>query len=101
MAELGIVRQHPNGSIRVLRSTLDETRLSELALSYATRQESDRDKLDTLVSYPQTALYRWQWIPDSLGDTDELSNCGACDNCRKLATREAQRMSSTVRLHPH
>jgi len=49
------------------------------------RQPHERDKLNTMIAYAQSALCRWSLI---LRQFDEsLDACGDCDNCRRNAAR--------------
>jgi ATP-dependent DNA helicase RecQ len=92
MAELGIVSFSDSKEIIVLKPELGETELSEMALAYEARRQTDRDKLDSMVAYAQSALCRWQLIMQAFGDTLTTGTgdrCGQCDNCRRLALRDS------------
>ena len=91
MAELGIVRFTDAGGISLAKPALGEVDLSELALAFEAKRQTDREKLDTMVAYAQTALCRWNLIMRGLGETSltEIGErCGECDNCRRQAERQ-------------
>jgi ATP-dependent DNA helicase RecQ len=47
------------------------------------RQQHERDKLNTMIAYAQSALCRWHLIMREFGESIEGEACGDCDNCRK------------------
>ena len=67
----------------------DQT-ISDLAARYEERQKNDRDKLDAMIAYAQSALCRWQLILRQFGESIEGDACGDCDNCRRSAIRNQQ-----------
>ena len=49
----------------------------------ADRRESEREKLDRMIAYAQSAMCRWKLLLDYFGEGDGFDRCGACDNCRQ------------------
>jgi ATP-dependent DNA helicase RecQ len=68
---------------------MDETGLTALAGRYDARKTRDREKLDNMIAYAQSALCRWQLILRQFGESIEGNACGDCDNCRKAHLRSA------------
>jgi ATP-dependent DNA helicase RecQ len=62
--------------------------ISELAARYEARQASDREKLDAMIAYAQSALCRWHLILRQFGESIEGDACGDCDNCRRNRSRQ-------------
>jgi ATP-dependent DNA helicase RecQ len=62
--------------------------LQALAERYRQRAQSDRDKLERMTFYAQSALCRWQTILEYFDAPAERAGCGTCDNCERMA-REA------------
>ena len=62
--------------------------IEELAARYEERQKNDRDKLDSMIAYAQSALCRWQLILRQFGETIDGDACGDCDNCRRNRSRQ-------------
>ncbi len=90
MAELDdIALQDDRVTLR--RAEADESALSELAKSYDARKDRDREKLDNMIAYAQSALCRWLLILRQFDETIEGDACGDCDNCRKAVSREQLR----------
>ena len=65
-----------------------ETSLDDLAARYEVRQKNDREKLDSMIAYAQSALCRWQLILRQFGETIDGDACGDCDNCRRNQSRQ-------------
>jgi ATP-dependent DNA helicase RecQ len=57
-----------------------------LAAEFARRAAQDRDILERIVSYAQTALCRWQTLLTYFDAPPLPGPCGACDNCRRRRT---------------
>jgi len=54
-----------------------------LTAGYQRKAEHDRDVLERMVGYAQTALCRWKLLLEYFGDTPDFEHCGHCDNCRR------------------
>jgi ATP-dependent DNA helicase RecQ len=52
------------------------------------RQERERDKLNTMIAYAQSALCRWHLILREFSEAIDGDACGDCDNCRRNTARE-------------
>jgi len=62
--------------------------LENLAARYEERQKNDREKLDSMIAYAQSALCRWQLILRQFGESIDEDACGDCDNCRRAQSRQ-------------
>jgi len=60
----------------------------ELAKNYDARKDRDREKLDNMIAYAQSALCRWRLMLRQFGETIGGKACRDCDNCRKAGSRE-------------
>ncbi len=49
----------------------------------AERREGDREKLERMIAYAQSAMCRWKLLLDYFGEGAEFDRCGECDNCRQ------------------
>jgi ATP-dependent DNA helicase RecQ len=70
-----------------LTSELSGASLQKLARDYEERRQRDHAKLEQMVIYAQTALCRTRLLLTALGEEPPWHHCGACDNCRGVATR--------------
>jgi ATP-dependent DNA helicase RecQ len=51
------------------------------------RQRHERDKLNAMIAYAQSALCRWSLILRQFNESLDGDGCGDCDNCRRNAAR--------------
>ena len=79
--DFGIVEQPEPGRLRLLRPKLGKSELDELAALYEERAEGDRERLQAMVRYAQTALCRWRAIVEYFGGEAGFERCGHCDSC--------------------
>jgi ATP-dependent DNA helicase RecQ len=83
LKSLSIVRESEDGRWKVARRGLDEAALREAAADYDKRRDIDREKLERMVLYGQTALCRWRALLDYFGESPEWTTCDACDACER------------------
>lgn len=78
-----VVGHHRSRGYKLLRSGLGEAELQEMVQRYEARRSRDREKLDRMIEYSQTAMCRWKKVVDYFGETVDWEQCGHCDNCVK------------------
>ena len=78
---LGIVRSAAGGRVTLLKPGLSAANLAAVAASYQARQSTDRDKLEEMMRYGQSAGCRWERLLDYFGEP-LAEPCGTCDSCR-------------------
>ena len=81
LKDLNIVKQHRQRGYEVVRAGLGEAELQALADQYQAHQDRDREKLDRMIEYSQTAMCRWRKLVDYFGEEVAWETCGSCDNC--------------------
>ena len=81
LAEEKVIKKHRDGRIDVLKRDLTEKDLDAMAAEYATRGMTDRDKLEKMMLYAQSADCRWRSFDAYFESGDEVEKCGHCDNC--------------------
>jgi ATP-dependent DNA helicase RecQ len=90
MKSLGLVRELRGSKFRLLQAEVPTARIEEVAGEYAVRQDADRDKLERMSSYAQSAMCRWKLLLDYFQEGTGFERCGTCDNCvQPLAERLA------------
>ena len=82
MKEAGIVRELRGSRFRLNDSQLDAPRIEGVAQAYASRKEADRNKLERMTAYAQSAMCRWKLLLEYFDEADGFERCGECDNCR-------------------
>jgi ATP-dependent DNA helicase RecQ len=81
MKSLGLVRELRGSKFRLLDADVPAARIEEVAREYAARQDADREKLERMASYAQSAMCRWKLLLDYFEEGDGFERCGTCDNC--------------------
>ena len=46
------------------------------------RRSAEREKLERMAAYAQSAMCRWKLLLDYFGEGADFERCGDCDNCR-------------------
>jgi ATP-dependent DNA helicase RecQ len=95
LKEWEIVRQHRPLGFSLVRPGLAEADLAQLSEFYTARSVRDRDKLDRMIVFAQTALCRWKNLTDYFGE-ELASDCGHCDNCGRARGEARLRASDTT-----
>lgn len=95
MKDAGYVRQDRNFRYRIVRSEVEAESLGHLADEYGRKSEADREKLERMMFYAQTAFCRWKVLLEYFEGTEDFDRCGACDNC--LDPPELRPIPKTVR----
>lgn len=95
MKELAVVRELRGARFRLLRDDIPIERLEAIAKQYTDRHEADREKLERMTQYAQSALCRWKLLLEYFGEAGGFDRCGVCDNCRvPMETRVARPLPS-------
>jgi ATP-dependent DNA helicase RecQ len=81
MKSLGLVRELRGSRFRLLGADVPTSRIEDVAREYADRQEGDREKLERMAGYAQSAGCRWKLLLDYFKEGDGFERCGTCDNC--------------------
>jgi ATP-dependent DNA helicase RecQ len=81
LRDLGIVKPVRGQGICLLNDRLSSGNLAAVANAYRERQATDRDKLEQMMGYGQSAKCRWMLLLEYFGESLE-EPCGTCDNCR-------------------
>ena len=82
MKDLGLVSQE-DGRFALLNGGMNESDLETISKAYEERQRADREKLERMVLYAQTALCRWRVLLDYFAESVDWDNCTACDACTR------------------
>ena len=104
LKDAGFVRQDRNLRYRLVQTDAGRETLSRLANEYGRKSESDRQKLERMIFYAQTAFCRWKVLLEYFEEAEDFDRCGTCDNCidppeRRLA-RKSTRPKWARRLSP-
>ena len=87
----GLVREHRGGGWERLQSRLTAVDLSADLTDYEQRRVQDRAKLQSMISYNQSAQCRTRFLLEYFGEAAPVDwvcgNCDACDTQRAYAER--------------
>jgi ATP-dependent DNA helicase RecQ len=93
----GLVREHRGGSWERLAGNLTSVDLSHDLIDYEERRARDREKLDAVVRFCQTAHCRTRFILEYFGEAVEPSwRCGNCDACDAMASWDVKARAREV-----
>jgi ATP-dependent DNA helicase RecQ len=81
LKELKIVKELRGSQLRVLRVDVEADELEELARLSEEKVNKDKEKLERMMQYGQSAMCRWRLLHDYFGEEMEGERCGTCDNC--------------------
>jgi ATP-dependent DNA helicase RecQ len=79
--DAGFIRQDRNLRYRIVRSDAEPADLGHLAEEYGRKSEADREKLERMIFYAQSAFCRWKVLLEYFEGAEDFDRCGACDNC--------------------
>jgi ATP-dependent DNA helicase RecQ len=81
MKTLGLVRELRGSRFKLLQADVPAERMEAVAHEYASRQQADREKLERMAAYAQSAMCRWKLLLDYFKEGESFERCGSCDNC--------------------
>ena len=81
LKDAGYVRQDRNFRYRLLGSRQTQDALARLTDEYAQKSQVDRQKLERMIFYAQTAFCRWKVLLEYFEEAEDFGRCGTCDNC--------------------
>ena len=77
-----IVRERRGAKFELLKSGLNGDEIKRLAETYVERGMSDREKLERMMLYAQSAFCRWKILSKYfIAEGEEIEKCETCDNC--------------------
>lgn len=81
LKDLEIVSRGRNAGLVLKKADLSGGNLAAVAETYRTRADADREKLERMMSYGQSARCRWSVLLEYFGEGEAAEPCGVCDNC--------------------
>jgi ATP-dependent DNA helicase RecQ len=81
LKEMKIVKELRGSKFRLLRVDVKQRELEELTRVSEEKVEKDKEKLERMMQYGQSAMCRWRLLHDYFGEAMEVERCGKCDNC--------------------
>jgi ATP-dependent DNA helicase RecQ len=81
MKDSRLVRELRGSKYRLIPESVSAAAVDEIARQYTARMEGDRQKLQRMALYAQSARCRWKELLEYFGEGENLETCGSCDNC--------------------
>jgi ATP-dependent DNA helicase RecQ len=81
LKEINLLKELRGGRFRLLRERVGSAELKELARLSEEKSAKDREKLERMMQYGQSAACRWRLMHEYFGEELEGNRCGTCDNC--------------------
>ena len=81
LKEMKLVKELRGSQFRLMRPDVQRAALEELARLSEGKTEKDKEKLERVMQYGQSAMCRWRLLHDYFGEEMEEERCGTCDNC--------------------
>ena len=96
LKEMTVVKELRGPKFRLLKADVQQHELEYLARLSEEKVNKDKEKLERMMQYGQSAMCRWRLLHDYFGEAMEDERCGNCDNCvhpldEQIALREPQR----------
>jgi ATP-dependent DNA helicase RecQ len=82
LKDAGIARELRGARFELRHRDIGSEAFAGLTATYERRRDADRERLDRMVAYAQTARCRWQFLLEYFGGQALDGLCGTCDNCR-------------------
>ena len=97
LKEMKVVKELRGSKYRLLWVDITRQELEVLTRMSEEKAEKDKEKLERMMQYGQSATCRWRLLHDYFGEVMEAERCGACDNClnpleEQIALPEQQRV---------
>lgn len=86
-----IIREKRGAKFELAKRNLNGSEIREIAEEYVEKGETDRDKLERMMLYAQSAFCRWRLLSEYFQiECEEIENCGTCDNCSQPAAERLE-----------
>lgn len=81
LKEIKLVKELRGSRFRLVRADVRGEELEQLARVSEEKATKDREKLEQMMLYGQSAACRWRLLHDYFGEQMDSDQCGSCDNC--------------------
>ena len=81
LKEMKVVKELRGLQFRLLQTDVKEPELQYLSRLSEEKVNKDKEKLERMMQYGQSAMCRWRLLHQYFGEEMEQERCGNCDNC--------------------
>ena len=101
LKEMKVVRELRGPQFRLLQVDVKQRELEVLARLSEEKVNKDKEKLERMMQYGQSAMCRWRLLHDYFEEEMEAERCGNCDNCvhpleQQIAIPERPRVAASL-----
>ena len=101
LKELKLVKELRGSQFRLLKVDARRAELEELSRTSEEKSKKDKEKLERMMQYGQSAMCRWRLLHDYFGEAMGDESCGTCDNCvnpleQQIALPDARRAIASL-----
>ncbi|HEX8140002.1 MAG TPA: ATP-dependent DNA helicase RecQ [Pyrinomonadaceae bacterium] len=82
LKEMGVVREARYARFKLQKRDLGHNEIQSLSQQFEEKGEKDREKLERMMLYGQSAACRWKLLHEYFDEPFEEESCGVCDNCQ-------------------
>ena len=81
LKEMNLVKELRGSHFRLVKVDVNQSELEALSRLSEEKVEKDKEKLERMMQYGQSARCRWRLLHDYFGEEMQVERCGTCDNC--------------------
>jgi ATP-dependent DNA helicase RecQ len=81
LKEMNLVKELRGSRFRLVKADVNQAELEALSRLSEEKVEKDKEKLERMMQYGQSAGCRWRLLHDYFNEEMEDERCGTCDNC--------------------
>jgi ATP-dependent DNA helicase RecQ len=81
LKEMKLVKELRGSQFRLVKADVNQAELEALSRLSEEKVEKDKEKLERMMQYGQSARCRWRLLHEYFGEEMEDECCGTCDNC--------------------
>lgn len=94
-----VVRERRGAKYELLKKNLSSDELKRIAETYVERGTSDRERLERMMLYAQTAYCRWRILSEYfIGEDEKIEHCATCDNCARPLEERLEMSSPSEKM---
>ncbi len=82
LKEMGVVREARYARFKLQKRDLGHNEIEALSQQFEKKGAKDREKLERVMLYGQSAACRWKLLHEYFDEPFEEQSCGVCDNCQ-------------------
>jgi ATP-dependent DNA helicase RecQ len=96
-----ILREKRGGKFELAKRDLNDTEIKQIAEEYVEKGETDREKLERMMLYAQSAFCRWRILSEYFeAESEEIEKCGCCDNCARPVEERLEIKTPEIQVKP-